>query len=58
MVAQLANSELKEVISKAPVRNREVYEALTQHFPKHMYTLEEFLIAFMQDALAAAQTQE
>lgn len=40
LVAQFNNSELKEVISKSIVRDREVYEALTQHFPKSMYTLE------------------
>lgn len=40
MVAQFNNSELKEVISKSNIRDREVYDALTQHFPKSMYTLE------------------
>jgi hypothetical protein len=39
IVAQFTNSELKEVISKSTVRDREVYDALTQHFPKNMYTL-------------------
>ena len=39
VVGQFTNSELKEIISKSAVRDREVYEALTQHFPKNMYTL-------------------
>ena len=39
-MGQFTNSELKEVISKSMVRDREAYEALTQHFPKNMYTLE------------------
>jgi hypothetical protein len=40
MVAQFNNSELKEMISKSSIRDREVYNALTQHFPKNMYALE------------------
>lgn len=39
MVSQFVNNELKEVISKSSVKDREVYDALTQHFPKSMYTL-------------------
>jgi|JI9StandDraft_1071089.scaffolds.fasta_scaffold704555_2 hypothetical protein len=38
-VGQFASSELKEVISRSSIKNSEVYEALTQHFPKNMYTL-------------------
>lgn len=48
MVSQFVNNELKEVVSRSSVKDREVYEALTQHFPKNMYTLEEFLLAFMK----------
>lgn len=58
LVSQFANSELKEVISRSPVRDREVFDALTQHFPKSMYTLEEFLISFMKDADAASHSEE
>lgn len=39
MVTQFANNELKEVITKQAVKDREVFEALSQHFPKNMYTL-------------------
>lgn len=53
MVSQFVNNELKEVINRLPVKDREVYDVLSQHFPKNMYTLEEFLLAFMKDAAAA-----
>jgi hypothetical protein len=53
MVSQFVNIELKEVITKQPVKDREVYEVLSQHFPKNMYTLEEFLLAFMKEAAAS-----
>ena len=39
MVSQFVNSELKEVISKSSIKDREVYDALTQHFSKNMYTM-------------------
>jgi hypothetical protein len=58
MVSQFVNNELKEVINKQPVKDREVYEVLSQHFPKNMYTLEEFLLSFMKDAASAAGEEE
>lgn len=39
MVSQYVNNELKEVINRLPVKDREVYDVLSQHFPKNMYTL-------------------
>ena len=50
LVGHFTNNELKEVISKTPLRDRELYEALTQHFPNSMYTLEEFLLSLIQEA--------
>lgn len=58
MVSQFVNNELKEVINKQPIKDREVFEVLSQHFPKNMYTLEEFLMSFMKDAAASTGEEE
>jgi hypothetical protein len=58
MVSQFVNNELKEVINKQPVKDREVYEVLNNHFPKNMYTLEEFLLSFMKDAASSTGEEE
>lgn len=57
LVSQFVSSELKEVVSRQPVRDREVFEVLSQHFPKNMYTLEEFLLAFVREAGAQGEEE-
>lgn len=58
MINHFVSNELKEAVSKQQIKDREVYDALSEVFPKNMYTLEEFLISFMKEAAAEISQAE